>query len=188
MNYTIACQVNPHIVPFMQSDESRYRKDLLSWPERILRRQGKVLAKGMMDFTRERIGAVPQVRRLLDYGYGIIDQRYYGDVNIFAHYNFKHYLYMLQNQNRIYLLNCKKKGRKQHGRRSLPLKCMHVLVKPLNMLYMQLRVLSNRQKSLCLYKCLSLNAHTCFRIKPLNKVSYLGVIFTCLNKQGSISG
>lgn len=97
INYTIACQVNPHIVPFMQSDEDRYRRDLLSWPERIIRRQGKVITKGVMDFTRERIGSVPQVRRLLDNCYGIVDQRYYGDVNIFAQYNLKHYLYMVQN-------------------------------------------------------------------------------------------
>ncbi|MFT4021532.1 MAG: DUF3336 domain-containing protein [Acinetobacter sp.] len=97
INYTIACQVNPHVVPFMQTDEQRYRKDLLSWPERIIRRQGKVLTKGMMDFTRERLGYLPPVRRILDHCYGIVDQRYYGDVNIFAHYDLKHYLYMLQN-------------------------------------------------------------------------------------------
>ncbi|MEB3767853.1 DUF3336 domain-containing protein [Acinetobacter sp. MD2] len=97
INYTIACQVNPHIVPFMQSDAERYRRDLLSWPERIIRRQGKVITKGLMDFTRERIGSVPQVRRLLDNVHGIVDQRYYGDVNIFAHYNLKHYMYMMQN-------------------------------------------------------------------------------------------
>ncbi|MEB3754782.1 DUF3336 domain-containing protein [Acinetobacter sp. MD2(2019)] len=97
INYTIASQANPHIVPFMQSDAERYRRDLLSWPERIIRRQGKVITKGIMDFTRERIGYVPQVRRLLDNVHGIVDQRYYGDVNIFAHHNLKHYLYLLQN-------------------------------------------------------------------------------------------
>lgn len=112
VNYTIACQVNPHIVPFMQSDEDRYRRDLLSWPERILRRQGKVFAKGVMDFTRERIGAVPQVRRLLDHGYGIIDQRYYGDVNIFAHYNMKHYIYMLQNPKPHLFMRLQREGEK----------------------------------------------------------------------------
>ena len=36
---TIASQVNPHVVPFMQDDIKRYRKDMLSWPERIIRRQ-----------------------------------------------------------------------------------------------------------------------------------------------------
>ncbi|WP_111892183.1 DUF3336 domain-containing protein [Acinetobacter sp. MB5] len=112
VNYTIACQVNPHIVPFMQSDEARYRRDLLSWPQRIFRRQGKVLLKGMMDFTREQIGAVPQVRRLLDHGYGIIDQRYYGDVNIFAHYNLKHYFYMLQNPKPHLFMRLQREGEK----------------------------------------------------------------------------
>ncbi len=97
LNYSIASQVNPHVVPFMQSDENRYRKDVLSWPERIVRRQGKVIAMGMMDFTRERLGAIQPVRRLLDHGYGIIGQRYYGDVNIIAKYNLRHYSYMLKN-------------------------------------------------------------------------------------------
>lgn len=97
INYTIACQVNPHIVPFMQSDAERYRKDILSWPSRIIRGQGKAIAMGAMDFARERIGRVPAARRMLDHGYGIIGQRYYGDVNIVGEYNLRHYTYMLQN-------------------------------------------------------------------------------------------
>ena len=97
LNYTIASQVNPHIVPFMQSDATRFRKDLLSWPERIVRMQGKIAAMGLMDFTRGRMGRVPSVRRLLDHGYGIVDQRYYGDVNIVGNYSLRHYGYMLQN-------------------------------------------------------------------------------------------
>lgn len=97
LNYSIASQVNPHIVPFMQDDVSRFRRDMLSWPERIIRRQGKVIAKGVMDFTRERVGKVPSIRRLLDHGYGVVDQRYYGDVNIIGRYSLRHYSYMLQN-------------------------------------------------------------------------------------------
>lgn len=97
LNYTIASQVNPHIVPFMQNDEDRYRQDLLSWPERILRQQGKLASMGVMDFARGRMGRIPSVRRLLDHGYGIIDQRYYGDVNIIGNYSLRHYSYMLQN-------------------------------------------------------------------------------------------
>lgn len=97
LNYTIACQVNPHIVPFMQTDEERYRKDLLSWPERIIREQGKSIAMSTMDFTRSRMSRLPSLRRMLDQGYGIIDQRYYGDVNIIGQFNLKHYMYMLQN-------------------------------------------------------------------------------------------
>ena len=97
LNYTIASQVNPHIVPFMQDDEERYRKDLLSWPERILRQQGKMATMGVMDFARSRMGRLPSMRRLLDHGYGIVDQRYYGNVNIVGNYSLQHYSYMLQN-------------------------------------------------------------------------------------------
>ncbi|RFS32733.1 DUF3336 domain-containing protein [Acinetobacter sp. SWAC5] len=97
INYSIASQVNPHIVPFMQDDIARFRKDIISWPERIVRRQGKVIAKGVMDFARERVDKVPPVRRLLDHGYGVVDQRYYGDVNIVGKYSLRHYSYMLQN-------------------------------------------------------------------------------------------
>lgn len=104
LNYTIASQVNPHVVPFMQTDEQRFRKDLLSWPERIIRKQGKIAAMSAMDFTRSHMGRVPSVRRLLDHGYGVIDQRYYGDVNIVGRYSLKHYMYMLQNP-RPFLFN-----------------------------------------------------------------------------------
>lgn len=97
LNYTIACQVNPHIVPFMQTDEERYRKDLLSWPERIIRKQGKSIAMSAMDFSRSRMSRLPVLRRVLDQGYGVIDQRYYGDVNIIGKFSLKHYMYMLQN-------------------------------------------------------------------------------------------
>ncbi|XID76053.1 DUF3336 domain-containing protein [Alkanindiges sp. WGS2144] len=100
INYTIACQVNPHIVPFMQTDIGRHRKDLLSWPSKIVRGQGKVLAMGAMDFSRERFGRLPTVRRMLDHGYGIIGQRYYGDVNIIASYGLRHYTYMLRDPNK----------------------------------------------------------------------------------------
>ena len=97
LNYSIASQVNPHVVPFIQSDEARFRTTMLSWPERIARRQAKVISKGVMDFTRERVGAFPPIRRLLDHGYGVVDQRYYGDLNIVGHYSLRHYGYMLQN-------------------------------------------------------------------------------------------
>ena len=97
INYTIASQVNPHIVPFMQTDEERYRTDLLSWPERLVRTHGKVVAVDVMNFTRDRMGRIPTIRRLLDHGYGIVDQRYYGDLNIVGNYSLRHYQYMLQN-------------------------------------------------------------------------------------------
>lgn len=97
INYTIASQTNPHVVPFMQTDAERYRKDIISWPERIIRRQGKVFTRGVLDFTRERVGSVPAVRRVLDHGYGVLDQRYYGDLNIFGNYSLRHYYYLMQN-------------------------------------------------------------------------------------------
>lgn len=96
INYTIACQVNPHIVPFMRTDSERFRTDVMSWPSKILRKQGQIFAMGVMDFARERVGRVAPVRRLLDHGYGIIDQRYYGDVNIVGDYSLRHYTYMLR--------------------------------------------------------------------------------------------
>jgi len=97
INYTIASQVNPHIVPFMQSDTERFRRDVLSWPERIVRRQGKAIAMEVMDLTRSHMGSFFPIRRVLDHGYGILGQRYYGDVNIIAKYGLRHYSYMLKN-------------------------------------------------------------------------------------------
>lgn len=97
ISYTIASQVNPHIVPFMQSDEERYRTDLMSWPKRLLRKHGKTVLMDIMNFTRESMGSLPPVRRILDHGYGIVDQRYYGDLNIIGNYSMRHYQYMLQN-------------------------------------------------------------------------------------------
>lgn len=97
LNYTIASQANPHIVPFIQSDIQRYRQDMLSWPERIIRGQGKIITKGVMDFTRGRVGNLPPVRRLLDHGFGVVNQGYYGDLNIVGNYSLRHYTYMLQN-------------------------------------------------------------------------------------------
>ncbi|MCH4247626.1 MAG: DUF3336 domain-containing protein [Acinetobacter populi] len=97
INYSIACQVNPHVVPFMQSDIERYRKDLLSWPTRFMRHQAKSLALEAMDFTRTHLERVPIIQRLVDHGFGIVGQRYYGDINIVGHYSLRHYGYMLQN-------------------------------------------------------------------------------------------
>lgn len=110
INYTIACQVNPHIVPFMKNDRARFRTDVLSWPDRIIRKQGQMLAMGVMDFARERLGRVAPVRRILDHGYGIIGQRYYGDVNIVGDYSLRHYAYMLQDPKRKLFQRLMKEG------------------------------------------------------------------------------
>ncbi|MFB2539456.1 MULTISPECIES: DUF3336 domain-containing protein [unclassified Acinetobacter] len=97
INYSIASQVNPHIVPFMQSDAQRYRKNFLSWPSRLLRHQSRGAALEAMDFARTHLDSMPFAQRLLDHGYGIIGQRYYGDINIVGDYSLRHYGYMLQN-------------------------------------------------------------------------------------------
>lgn len=97
INYSIACQVNPHVVPFMQSDTERYRRDLLSWPNRLIRHQAKNIALEAMDFMRTHLDRVPFVQRIVDHGYGIVGQRYYGDINIVGCYRLRHYGYMLQN-------------------------------------------------------------------------------------------
>jgi NTE family protein len=110
INYTIAVQVNPHIVPFMQTDRARYRRDVLSWPSKIIRGQGKVLAMGAMDFTRERFGNVASIRRMLDHGYGIIGQRYYGDINVIANYGLRHYGYTLKNPSQKLLRVLQREG------------------------------------------------------------------------------
>lgn len=78
INYTIASQVNPHIVPFMQSDLQRYRNDVLSWPERIIRHQGKTIALDVMDLTRHYVGRFFPIRRALDHGYGILERAIMG--------------------------------------------------------------------------------------------------------------
>ena len=97
INYTIASQVNPHIVPFMQSDAERFRRDMRSWPARIVRQQAKVIATEVLDMTRSYMGSNLPIYRALDHGYGILGQRYYGDINIIAHYGLRHYSYLLKN-------------------------------------------------------------------------------------------
>lgn len=97
VNFFIASQVNPHVVPFMQSDRERLeRGKLMSWPKRVLRAQGQMVGMGVLDFLRDRTG-IEVLRQLMDHGYGIIGQRYYGDVTLVAKYTPKHYSYMLQN-------------------------------------------------------------------------------------------
>ena len=97
VNYFIASQVNPHIVPFMQTDKERLQKGkIMSWPKKIARAQLQIAGMGVFDFMRERT-RIETIRQLMDHGYGIIAQRYYGDVTIVAKYTWKHYARMLQN-------------------------------------------------------------------------------------------
>jgi NTE family protein len=55
-----------------------------------------MVGMGVFDFMRERTG-IETIRQLMDHGYGIIGQRYYGDVTIVAKYTWRHYACMLQN-------------------------------------------------------------------------------------------
>jgi NTE family protein len=97
VNYFIASQVNPHIVPFMQTDKERLEKGkLVSWPKKVARAQLQMVGMGVFDFMRERT-QIETIRQLMDHGYGIIGQRYYGDVTIVAKYTWRHYACMLQN-------------------------------------------------------------------------------------------
>jgi predicted acylesterase/phospholipase RssA len=97
VNYFIASQVNPHIVPFMQTDKERLQKGkIMSWPKKVARAQLQMVGMGVFDFMRERT-SIETIRQLMDHGYGIIGQRYYGDVTIVAKYTWKHYACMLQN-------------------------------------------------------------------------------------------
>lgn len=97
INYTIAVQVNPHIVPFMSNDQDRYRSNLLSWPARAVRKQGQLLGMGMMEFARDRVERFPDMHRTFDHGVGIMGQRYYGNINIVADYDLRHFTYTLRN-------------------------------------------------------------------------------------------
>lgn len=143
INYSIACQVNPHIVPFMQDDAQRYRRDLLSWPSRLIRHQSKNIALEIMDFTRTHLGSVPVVQRMVDHGYGIVGQRYYGDINIVGRYSLRHYGYMLQNPHRQLFSLLQQEGERAtwpsisrieiHARIGKTLEhCLRVLTNPLS--------------------------------------------------------
>ena len=110
INYSIACQVNPHVVPFMQSDFQRYRRDLLSWPSRFIRHQAKTLSMQGLDFTRNNLSSFPLIQRVVDHGYGIVGQRYYGDINIAAKYNLNHYLWMVKNPDKKIFKQLQKEG------------------------------------------------------------------------------
>lgn len=98
VNFTIASQVNPHIVPFIQPDHRRLlARPLHHLPLQLLQEHGKVAALQLMDALRHRLDGAPTVQRLLDHGHGVIGQRYYGDINIVARYGPGHYGYALKN-------------------------------------------------------------------------------------------
>lgn len=99
VNYFIAVQVNPHIVPFMESDRKRLEQRLTSWPRRVLREELKFHGAGLMNFLRSQV-TNEAGRQLLDHGYNIIAQRYYGDVTIGPRYTLEHYRHVLRDPNK----------------------------------------------------------------------------------------
>ncbi len=98
VNFFIAVQVNPHIVPFMENDKERLeRAKLMSWPARILREELKFHGTGVFNFLRHQFTHEAS-RQLMDHAYSIISQRYYGDVTIAPpKYSIEHYKHMLHN-------------------------------------------------------------------------------------------
>lgn len=101
VNFFIAVQVNPHIVPFMKDDRERIeRAKLASWPSRIIRSELKFHAAGAFDFLRNQVSNEAG-RQLLDHAYNIVAQRYYGDVTIGPRgYGIEHYRNMLADPNK----------------------------------------------------------------------------------------
>ncbi len=97
VNFFIAVQVNPHIVPFMETDRNRLeRARLSSWPARIVREELKFHGTGVFNFLRHQFKHEAS-RQLMDHAYSIIAQRYYGDVTIAPPgYSLAHYQHMLQ--------------------------------------------------------------------------------------------
>jgi len=99
VNYFIAVQVNPHIVPFMVSDQKRRATNLISWPRRALREEIKFHAAGTFDFLRSQVSN-EMGHQLLDHAYNVVAQRYYGNVTIKPRYTLEHYQHMLRNPNK----------------------------------------------------------------------------------------
>lgn len=99
VNYFIAVQVNPHIVPFLQSDTNRVQKRFTSWPQRFVREELKFHGAGLMNFLRTQVKHEAS-RQLLGHAYTILSQRYYGDVTIHPRrYNMEHFRHVLAEPN-----------------------------------------------------------------------------------------
>lgn len=100
VNYFIAVQVNPHIVPFLESDRKRLEQRLMSWPRRALREELKFHGAGIMNFLRSQVSNEAG-RQLLDHAYTILAQRYYGDVTIAPKgYSVEHFRHVLSEPNK----------------------------------------------------------------------------------------
>ncbi|WP_220375758.1 DUF3336 domain-containing protein [Paraperlucidibaca baekdonensis] len=98
VNYFIASQVNPHIVPLLASEQRRSGKaNISSLPKRILKTQARMLGMGTLqtihDNSRNEV-----LRQMLSHAYTMISQSYHGDATIAPNgYTREHYKHMLQN-------------------------------------------------------------------------------------------
>lgn len=98
VNYFIASQVNPHIVPLLESERRRAEKNrLLSLPSRILRTQARLLGMGTLQTIHDN-SHNEILRQSLSHAYTMLSQNYYGDATIAPQkYSLRHYQHMLQN-------------------------------------------------------------------------------------------
>ncbi len=98
VNYFIASQVNPHIVPLLESERRRRQTGkITSLPRRILKTQAKLLSMGALQVVHDKVSN-EAMRAMLSHGYTMLSQSYYGDATIAPQkYTSQHYRHMLQN-------------------------------------------------------------------------------------------
>ena len=98
VNYFIASQVNPHIVPLLESERRRRQTGhISSLPRRIVKTQARLLGMGALQVVHDKVSN-EAVRAMLSHGYTMLSQSYYGDATIAPQgYTRKHYRHMLQN-------------------------------------------------------------------------------------------
>lgn len=98
VNYFIASQVNPHIVPLLESERKKRQNDKISsLPRRILKTQAKLLSMGSLQVVHDSVSN-EALRQMLSHVYTMISQSYHGDATIAPpKYSMKHYQHMLQN-------------------------------------------------------------------------------------------
>ncbi|WP_022956154.1 DUF3336 domain-containing protein [Perlucidibaca piscinae] len=98
VNYFVASQVNPHIVPLLESERRRQEKGAIgSLPKRILKTQSRLLGMGALQVVHDKVSN-EALRATLSHAYTMISQSYYGDATIAPRqYTLKHYRHMLQN-------------------------------------------------------------------------------------------
>lgn len=98
VNYFIASQVNPHIVPLLESErKKRQNEKISSLPRRIVKTQAKLLSMGSLQVVHDSVSN-EALRQMLSHVYTMISQSYHGDATIAPpRYGMKHYQHMLQN-------------------------------------------------------------------------------------------